>query len=135
MSAARAAISGITVRSNSSARIALNWDWVVTTDAIRVALTSTIASQNDTKIFRNRVRNSDSPVSAYGPIRHYVHVPDIPDGANAFGTVIAGTEFLAQVADVNVQTSVGRFQIAPQSSLDQFFSRYHLSRRFEKQSE
>jgi hypothetical protein len=38
---------------------------VVTTEAIRVALTRTIASQNDKKIFRNRLRTLASPITGY----------------------------------------------------------------------
>src|ERR1700734_4567909 len=67
MSAARDATTGMTVRSNSSARMALNWDWVAITEAIRVALTRTIASQKEKKIFRKRLRISDSLFAAHEP--------------------------------------------------------------------
>src|SRR5271154_1212524 len=67
MSAARAATTGMTVRSNSSARMVLNWDWVAITEAIKVALTRTIASQKERKIFRKRLRISDSLFAAYQP--------------------------------------------------------------------
>src|SRR5271170_2651132 len=65
MSAARAATTGMTVRSNSSARLVLNWDWVAITEAIKVALTRTIASQKERKIFRKRLRISDSLFAAH----------------------------------------------------------------------
>ena len=61
ISAARAAMRGITVLSNSSARMARNCDCVVTTETIIVALTSTMASQNDRKILRNRLFKRSSP--------------------------------------------------------------------------
>jgi hypothetical protein len=42
--------------------MALNWDWVVTTEAMSVALTSTMASQKVRNIFRNKLRTSVHPL-------------------------------------------------------------------------
>ena len=74
--------------------------WVVTTDKIKVPLTSTIASQNHKKIL-NRGFACDS--AAHGISWQNIDISYIADGTNAVAAVRSGAELFAQIADVHVK--------------------------------
>src|SRR5215204_4407479 len=100
--------------------------WVVTAN---VAMTTTIASQNQRKTFRKRLRKSGLPTrtpSSSNPpaVRRgaRVDVADAADGLDSLGVAGAVAELLAQVADVHVDAPVEDRKLAPEHRAHQVFA-------------
>src|SRR5919205_431164 len=102
--------------------------WVVTAS---VVMTTTIASQNQRKTLRKRLRklpyrtisnSTDSGVRGRTRGRARVDVADAAHGLDPFGLTGAVAELLAEVADVHVDAAVEDRQLAPEHLAHELFA-------------
>src|SRR5215204_6105842 len=102
--------------------------WVVMAN---VAMTTTIASQNQRKTFRKRLRNLTPPnqfserfemLSALHFRRPRVDIADAADGLDSLGVARAVAELLAEVTDVHVDAAVEDRQLAPEHRAHEVFA-------------
>src|ERR1044071_4908923 len=84
----------------------------------KTPMTTTIASQNQRKTFRKRLRTRTSSTFC----RARVDVADAADGLDSLGLTGAVAELLAEVADVHVDAAVEDRQLATQHRADEVFA-------------
>src|ERR1051325_3201841 len=97
-------------------------------------MTSTIASQNQRKTFKNRLRKPRFPLTLLRLLPR-VDVADAAHGLDALDLGRLVAEPLAQVADVHVYAAVEERKLAPQRRAHQLLALHYAPRRLKQEDE
>jgi hypothetical protein len=93
-------------------------------DATKTALTTTMLSQNQRKILKNRLVICLF-VSCAGMMREHVEVPDPAHSFYAFGAVGPRAQFSAEIADMRIDAAIEGGKLAAQNGPNQLLAREH----------